>query len=59
LREYQEIGFETFIISGQPLLEEAYRVADLLFPLLPLSRPVDRPADPRQRELMDAVALGR
>lgn len=34
LREYQEIGIEEFILSGYPHLEEAYRVAELLFPLL-------------------------
>jgi alkanesulfonate monooxygenase len=59
LREYQDIGCDTFILSGQPLLEEAYRVADLLFPLLPIAGRTERPADPRQRELMDSVALGR
>ena len=32
LREYQEIGIETVIGSGYPHLEEAYRVAELLFP---------------------------
>jgi alkanesulfonate monooxygenase len=36
--EYRDIGFDTFIISGQPLLEETYRVADLLLPLLPFDR---------------------
>jgi alkanesulfonate monooxygenase len=59
LREYQDIGFDTFILSGQPLLEESYRVADLLFPLLPLANAAGRPADPRQRELIDSVAAGR
>ena len=54
LREYQDVGFDTFIISGQPLLEEAYRVADLLLPLLPLDTKIHRAADPRQRELMHA-----
>jgi alkanesulfonate monooxygenase len=34
--EYQELGIETFIFSGYPHLEEAYRVAELLFPHLPL-----------------------
>ncbi|MFW9260697.1 alkanesulfonate monooxygenase [Nostoc sp. KVJ20] len=34
--EYQEIGIDTFIFSGYPHLEEAYRVAELLFPRLPL-----------------------
>jgi alkanesulfonate monooxygenase len=27
------MGIETFILSGYPHLEEAYRVAELLFPL--------------------------
>jgi alkanesulfonate monooxygenase len=34
--EYSELGIETFIFSGYPHLEEAYRVAELLFPRLPL-----------------------
>ena len=34
MREYQDLGIETFILSGYPHLEEAYRVAELLFPLL-------------------------
>jgi alkanesulfonate monooxygenase len=34
--EYHELGIETFIFSGYPHLEEAYRVAELLFPRLPL-----------------------
>lgn len=38
LLEYRELGVETFILSGYPHLEEAYRVADLLFPRLPLER---------------------
>jgi alkanesulfonate monooxygenase len=57
IREYEDVGFDTFIISGQPLLEEAYRVADLLLPLLPLNTKIDRPADPRQRELMHATGF--
>ncbi len=36
--EYRDVGFDTFIVSGQPLLEETYRVADLLLPLLPFDR---------------------
>ncbi|CAN5253389.1 FMNH2-dependent alkanesulfonate monooxygenase [soil metagenome] len=36
IREYAELGIETFIFSGYPHLEESYRVAELLFPLLPL-----------------------
>jgi len=38
IQEYHDVGFDTFIVSGQPLLEEAYRVADLLLPLLPVDR---------------------
>jgi alkanesulfonate monooxygenase, FMNH(2)-dependent len=34
--EYKELGIETFIMSGYPHLEEAYRMAELVFPLLPL-----------------------
>jgi alkanesulfonate monooxygenase len=34
IREYQAIGVDTFILSGYPHLEEAYRFAELVFPLL-------------------------
>ena len=34
LKEYGELGIDTFILSGYPHLEEAYRVRELLFPLL-------------------------
>jgi alkanesulfonate monooxygenase len=34
LKEYAELGIDTFILSGYPHLEEAYRVRELLFPLL-------------------------
>jgi len=37
LKEYAALGIGTFILSGYPHLEEAYRVAELLFPLLPLA----------------------
>jgi alkanesulfonate monooxygenase len=37
MREYAALGIDTFILSGYPHLEEAYRVAELLFPLLPLA----------------------
>src|SRR5258707_7356280 len=39
LREYQALGIDTVIASGYPHLEEAYRVAELLFPLLGVKRP--------------------
>jgi alkanesulfonate monooxygenase len=32
--EYASLGIETFILSGYPHLEEAYRFAELVFPLL-------------------------
>ena len=38
IREYAALGIDTFILSGYPHLEEAYRVAELLFPRLPLDR---------------------
>ncbi|GBE94949.1 FMNH2-dependent alkanesulfonate monooxygenase [Nostoc cycadae] len=34
--EYADLGIDTFVFSGYPHLEEAYRVAELLFPRLPL-----------------------
>ncbi|MBL8562906.1 MAG: alkanesulfonate monooxygenase, partial [Gemmobacter sp.] len=34
LREYAELGVDTFVLSGYPHLEESLRVAELLFPLL-------------------------
>ncbi|MFT3815080.1 MAG: FMNH2-dependent alkanesulfonate monooxygenase [Acidovorax sp.] len=37
LREYADLGVETFVLSGYPHLEEAYRFAELVFPLLPVS----------------------
>jgi alkanesulfonate monooxygenase len=39
IREYQEVGIDTFILSGYPHLEEAYRFAELVFPLLSLAHP--------------------
>jgi alkanesulfonate monooxygenase len=38
IREYAALGIDTFILSGYPHLEEAYRVAEFLFPRLPLAR---------------------
>lgn len=40
LHEYQAMGIETIIASGYPHLEEAYRVAELLFPVLGIGRRV-------------------
>ena len=43
MKEYIALGIDTFIMSGYPHLEEAYRFAELVFPLLPL------PACPHRR----------
>lgn len=34
LRDFQGVGISTFILSGVPLLEEAYRVAETILPAL-------------------------
>lgn len=39
IREYADLGIDTFIFSGYPHLEESYRVAELLFPHLELAQP--------------------
>jgi alkanesulfonate monooxygenase len=44
MEEYRKIGIDTFILSGYPHLEEAYRFAELVFPLLPLAHAKDTPA---------------
>ena len=38
MREYAALGIDTFILSGYPHLEEAYRFAELVFPLLPIEQ---------------------
>lgn len=66
IREYESLGIDTFILSGYPHLEEAYRTAELLFPLLDL-KPQAEPIRTRLRAsgeivandlLPDAVASG-
>ena len=34
IAEYRALGIDTFILSGYPHLEEAYRFAELVFPLV-------------------------
>jgi alkanesulfonate monooxygenase len=41
LRDYEAQGFDVFILSGFPLLEEAQRFSDLVLPLLRESRKKD------------------
>ncbi|WP_050467167.1 FMNH2-dependent alkanesulfonate monooxygenase [Herbaspirillum chlorophenolicum] len=38
MKEYADLGIDTFILSGYPHLEESYRFAELVFPLLPRSQ---------------------
>lgn len=35
IQEYADLGLDSFVLSGYPHLEEAYRFAELVFPLLP------------------------
>jgi alkanesulfonate monooxygenase len=35
MEEYAALGIDTFVLSGYPHLEESYRFAELVFPLLP------------------------
>lgn len=44
MKEYMSAGVDTFILSGYPHLEEAYRFAELAFPLLPLANAARGPA---------------
>lgn len=37
IKEYAALGIEDFVFSGYPHLEESYRFAELVFPLLPPS----------------------
>ena len=46
MEEYRAIGIDTFILSGYPHLEEAYRFAELVFPLLPLAHAPERATSP-------------
>ncbi|MCQ4263329.1 alkanesulfonate monooxygenase, FMNH(2)-dependent [Stutzerimonas stutzeri] len=39
VKEYADLGIDTFIFSGYPHLEESYRVAELLFPHLDIAQP--------------------
>lgn len=45
-REYADLGVDTFILSGYPHLEEAWRFGELVLPLLPLSTPTARRRQP-------------
>ena len=55
IEEYAALGLDNFILSGYPHLEEAYRFAELVFPLLPRKRR----AGPAGRRADRAVRRGR
>ena len=54
MKEYMALGIESFILSGYPHLEEAYRFAELVFPLLPLKATTGH----RPRELRNEGPFG-
>ena len=56
MHEYAAVGIDTFIFSGYPHLEEAYRVAELLFPLLPLETVAANSVAPQHRLVGEIVA---
>jgi alkanesulfonate monooxygenase len=47
MREYINVGIDTFILSGYPHLEESYRFAELVLPLLPLAKDTFAPGAAR------------
>jgi alkanesulfonate monooxygenase len=42
IQEFESLGIDTFILSGSPLLEEAYRVAETVLPKLGVAGPASR-----------------
>lgn len=55
IKEYQEVGIESFIFSGYPHLEEAYKFAELVFPLVDFHG--NRPSFSNRKNLVgEAVA---
>jgi alkanesulfonate monooxygenase len=64
MKEYMALGIDTFIMSGYPHLEEAYRFAELVFPLLPLrtqvrSDPVNVNTGPFGETIANGLPLRR
>jgi len=58
LLEYSALGIDTFILSGYPHLEEAYHVAELLFPKLPVEFS-KRPAETKWEAMGELIAENR
>jgi alkanesulfonate monooxygenase len=59
LQEYALLGIDTFILSGYPHLEEAYRVAELLLPLLGAGAPTERGRESYVGPFGDLGAAGK
>lgn len=60
INEYAALGIDSFIFSGYPHLEEAYRVGELLFPLLDVAVPsVPQPQSLRLQEKPSLTSLSR
>jgi alkanesulfonate monooxygenase len=55
INEYAALGIDSFIFSGYPHLEEAYRVGELLFPHLDVAIP-EIPQPRQQQERGEVVA---
>jgi alkanesulfonate monooxygenase len=57
MQEYADLGIDTFILSGYPHLEEAYRFAELVFPLLPLHHAAEASdlAPPNREAVLDSL----
>lgn len=59
IREFEAHGTNAFILSGWPLIEEAHRVAHLLFPLLDLDHGFEVPLlNSRRGRPLASVAAG-
>ncbi len=55
INEYAALGIDSFVLSGYPHLEEAYKVGELLFPHLDVSIP-EIPQPQRLHQQGEAVA---
>ncbi|ANJ72604.1 FMNH2-dependent alkanesulfonate monooxygenase [Ralstonia insidiosa] len=58
IKEYADLGIDTFIFSGYPHLEEAYRFAELVFPLLPRSVREKLPGNVLNGPFGEVIATG-
>jgi alkanesulfonate monooxygenase len=58
VREYHALGIDTFIFSGYPHLEEAYRAAELLFPRLRLQHEITSSSSDGRPKQPEAVIKG-